>query len=584
MVMPEPQTFNWKIGGVGGYGLQAASNLLGKTFLRGGLFVHVYDEFPSIIKGGAASGQVAVSPATLRSHRRAVNLLVCLNAQSVRDHVDEVVRNGWMIYDADELKTPPSVRPDVVAVPVRLTTIARTLGAEKMMRNVVSLGVTLELLGYPAATLKDIIREEYGRKGQAVVAEDLRAVDGGVEFVKKQVKKPFPWSLKPARRSSRMLIAGNEALGLGAIAAGCRFYAGYPMTPSSSLLQFMVKHGPSSGLVVRQMPDEIAVVNAAIGVSFAGARAMVATSGGGFSLMVEAIGLAAMTETPLVMVDAQRPGPSTGLPTWTEQGDLRFVLHAAQGDFPRVVLAPGDVEECFRLMPLAFNLADRYQTPVIVLTDKYLAESWFTTPAFSTRGLTIDRGRIAKSGTSRASGLFARYADSPSGVSARPLPGTPGLPFMANSDEHDQFGLSNEDPDMRITQHSKRLRKLQGIAKAVPGPQRYGASRGQMTILTWGSTKGPVLDALEILERESLSIDMIQLPALSPFPGAALRSALSKSSHVVVVEGNASGQFAGLVREQTGVTVEDQILKSDGRPFEATELAEEFRRRMKRYG
>ncbi|MBI4093243.1 MAG: 2-oxoacid:acceptor oxidoreductase subunit alpha [Candidatus Kerfeldbacteria bacterium] len=581
--MDSLEVFNWKICGVGGSGLQAVSNILGRTLVRGGYSVHVYDEFPSIIKGGLSTGQVAVSSRTIRSHRTTVQLLVCLTEESIKLHAGELSPNGWLVYDSDVVSGAPMVRPDVVSFGVPLTSITREIGAERLLRNTVALGVTLDLLGYPLTDTKKIIAAEYEGKGHQLVEGNYRALAVGAEYAHAHAPKKFPVALHQLHNPQpRMLIPGNDALSIGALAAGCSLYVAYPMTPSSSILTYLVKHGPDYGMVVRQLPDEIAVINQAIGASFAGVRAMVGTSGGGFSLMVEGLGLAAMTETPLVIINAQRPGPSTGLPTWTEQADLRFVMHASQGDFPRVVLAPGDPNECFTIMPLAFNIADRYQTPVIVLTDKYLAESWFTTEPFSLSGVKIDRGQIVKRGkVDEQTGMYRRYADAPSGVSPRPLPGTPGLPFMANSDEHDQFGLSNEEADVRITQQNKRLRKIKGIAEELPKPSRYGPKLADLTVICWGSSKGPVLDALDLLAADGLTVNAVHVQALSPFPTQEFRNLVSPAQRTVVVEGNAAGQFAGLALEQTGIELADRILRFDGRPFEPTELADAFRQRVK---
>ncbi|MBI4426630.1 MAG: 2-oxoacid:acceptor oxidoreductase subunit alpha [Candidatus Kerfeldbacteria bacterium] len=576
------EVFNWKICGVGGYGLQVASSMLGKTFLRGGLNVQTYDEFPSVIKGGPATSQVAASVAPIRSPRQAVQLLVCLNEQSIRDHVRELVPGGWLLYDPDAVPKPSVKRTDLTLFPAPLTRITQEVKAEKIMRNVVSIGATLGLLGFSTDLVNQQLRQQYGQKGEEVVQENLKAVEAGATYATEHAPAKFPFRLKVGRRRQRrMLISGNDALGLGALAAGVRFYAGYPMTPSTSLLFFMVKHGPDFGVVVRQLPDEIAVINAAIGASFAGVRSMVATSGGGFSLMVESLGLAAMTETPLVVVNAQRPGPATGLPTWTEQGDLRFVMHAAPGDFPRVVVAPGDVTECFQAMSLAFNIADRYQTPVVVLTDKFLGESSFTTDAMRTTDWRVDRGPVVTRGViSGEHGMFPRYADTPSGVSPRPFPGTPGLPYMANSDEHDEFGLSTEEASVRLVQHAKRMRKLTDLAWDLPEPERYGPTKADLTLLSWGSTKGPALDALELLAAEGIRINLIHFFVLHPFPAATTIKRLAGVKRLVTVEGNASGQLAGLIRQHTGLAIEDQILRYDGRPFEAVELAAAVRERL----
>lgn len=578
------RVLTWKIGGIGGYGLQTASSLLSKTLLRMGFSVHAYDEFPSVIKGGHATSQVSFSTETLRSHRRAVALLVCLNEASIVEHAVDIQPNGWLVYDSDVVERPPVVRPDITLFAVPLTRLTQDIGAEKLMRNVVAIGLTLGLLDYPSDVAKAILTDEYTRKGESIVTMNHQAIETGAAYARQHQPVSFPFRLqRPSRVPQRMVIGGNDALSIGAIAAGCRLYAAYPMTPASSILMYLIQHGPAKGLVVRQLQDEIAVINEGIGAAHAGVRAMVGTSGGGFSLMVEALGLAGITETPLVIINAQRPGPATGLPTWTEQADLRFVLHAAQGEFPRVILAPGDPEECFRIMPLAFNIAERYQLPVIILTDKVLAESGVTVPVFSQRGIAIDRGEFIMEGNMKnRDRLFARYALTKSGVSPRPLLGIAGHAYMANSDEHDVTGLSNEEASVRLAQQDKRLRKLEGVLKELPDPILYGPKDADLTVLAWGSTKSAVLDAIDLLTAEGLKVNLIHSVALWPFPARAMMSGLTRAKRLLLVEGNATGQFGGLVRENTGVDVEDRILRYDGRPFEATELADEFRRRLPR--
>jgi len=578
------RVFTWKIGGVGGYGLQSASSLLAKTFVRFGLFAHGYDEFPSIIKGGHASSQVSVSAEEIRSQRRQVDALVSLNDASIHEHAGEIHRGGWLIYDSDVVESRPSVRSDVTVFPVPMTRLTREIGADKLVRNVVAVGLTLGLSDTPTDVAKAILHEEYAPKGDQIVSMNQRALEAGAAYAREHRPADFAFHWhRPSRPQPRMFISGNDALSIGAVAAGCRFYAAYPMTPSSSILMYLMKHGPAKGMVVRQLQDEIAVIHAGIGAAHAGVRAMVGTSGGGFSLMSEAVGLAGMTETPIVIIDAQRVGPATGMPTWTEQSDLRFVLHAGQGDFPRIVLAPGDPEECFRIMPTAFNLADRYQLPVIVLTDKFLADSSFTVPVFSQRGLNVDRGELISQGSlAHRDDLFPRYAPTKTGVSPRPLLGIAGHAYLANSDEHDAYGLSNETPAVRTVQHEKRLRKLESARRDLPAPVLYGPRRAELTVVGWGSVKQAVLDAIDMLEPEGMKVNFIHSQAVWPLPERELQSGFASAERLVLVEGNATGQFGGLLREHLGLDVNDQILRYDGRPFEATELADEFSTRIRR--
>ena len=289
--------------------------------------------------------------------------------------------------------------------------------------------------------------------------------------------------------------------------------------------------------------------------------------------MVEALGLAGMVEAGVVVVLAQRPGPATGLPTWTEQGDLRFALHAAQGDFPRVVLAPGDPEECFYLTFLAHNLAEKYQLPVIIMTDKYLAEARQTVPFFKTEALSVERGELADTSKLSADARFARYAVMPSGVSPRSIPGQPGGMYVANSDEHEPTGLANEEAEVRRLQMEKRMRKLQTLRSEIPEPVKlYGPKQANVTLVGWGSTKGPILEALKELEREGKSVNFLQVRLLEPFPIKEIDTFLRQAKRRVLVENNYSGQLGGLIRERTGIDITDKFLKYDGRPIHPEEI------------
>lgn len=563
---------NWKIAGVGGFGLQAAASVFGRALLRAGYFVQTYAEYPSIIKGGPSTAQVRFSNGPVVSHSETVDLLVCLNQDAIQRHAGELVQGGTLVYDSTEVAGALEVRPDVRIIQVPMGQIVLEAGGEKIMRNAVSLGASLALLGLDTRSLAGVVRDQYLKRGEEIVKRNLALIEAGVQAVSGAGIPKTGSGHSLTGGDQRLLVSGNEAVGLGALRAGCQVYSGYPMTPSTSILKFLASHASQYNLVVRQEQDEISVINLAIGASHAGARAMVASSGGGFSLMVESYGLAAMTETPLVIVEVMRPGPATGLPTWTEQGDLQFLLHAAQGEFPRVVLAPGSVEECFQLTFLAFNLADRYQTPVIIASDKYLAESQWTVEPFAETKLVIDRGRIER----RPAASYERYAFSADGVSPRVLPGTPGTWYIANSDEHDGRGLSNEEAASRVVQVDRRQRKLEGIRREVPAPVLHGPATADLTVVTWGSTTLPVREARAILAGQGLRVNALQLVTMSPFPSMAVEKLLQSAKRLVVVENNRTAQLRSLIREQTGITIDQAVLRYDGRQFNAATLAEQL--------
>jgi len=342
------------------------------------------------------------------------------------------------------------------------------------------------------------------------------------------------------------------------------------MTPASSLLHFMAAHERRFNIVVKHTEDEISAINMAIGAGFAGVRAMTGTSGGGFCLMTEGFGLAGMIEVPLVVVVAMRSGPSTGMPTWTEQSDLKFMLSASQGDFPRIVIMPGDMEECFYLTQEAFNVAEKYQNPVVILTDKYLAESHKTVERFDTSRIPIERGLYATPEELDASDettFFKRYRFTESGVSPRTIPGMRKGIYTATSDEHDEEGNITEDIDNRIKMMQKRMRKLDELSREIKQPETVGPDDAEITIIAAGSTKGPIKEALMMLENEGVTVNYLQIVYLSPFPAETVAKVMDSAKKTVTVENNFSGQLADIIREKTGREVDDRILKYDGRPF-----------------
>ncbi len=578
--MPEskPNAFQWKIGGEAGFGIQVSGLLLSKVMARAGLSVFDYPEYPSLIRGGHNTLQVRVGEGQrVRIPERAVDLLVALNRETVDRHRGELSTHGALLYDADQfsLDAQEIARPDVSVYPVPLTTLARANGGSLGLRNTVVLGATLALLDAPLDPLLAVIQDEFGGKGEAVVKADAEAARRGFDHIRTNFDTAkFPHHLAPLERPEpQLVLTGNEAVALGAVAAGIGVYAAYPMTPATSILSLLAGFAPKFGFVVKQTEDELAAVNLCIGAAHAGARAMCGTSGGGFALMSEGYGMAAMTETGIVIYEGMRGGPSTGLPTWTEQADLRFALHAGQGDLPRIVFAPGDVEECYHLTRLAFDCADRYQTPVILLADKHLAESHESVRPFDSPP-AIDRGAILSAeAVAKLHASFHRYALTESGVSPRTLPGTPGGVFVANSDEHDEDGLANEEADLRVKMHDKRMRKALLAARELPEPEPVGPSDAPVLLLGYGSTKGAMLEAGEQLASHGVTVRVLHLNRLAPFPVRAVTDAASKARATLVVEGSLTGQFEGLVREQTGVNATAHLRRYDGRPILPSEIA-----------
>ncbi len=373
------EDFVFRIGGEAGFGILSSGNVFAKTCSRSGYYIAGLNEYPSLIRGGHNTFTLQVSTEPLFSVKQSVDLLVALNEDAIRLHTQELSQGAIVIINQDRVGNEVEIPKGVFACRIPLITLAKESGGTDLMQNSVSLGAAIYFLDGDVEILKKVAGEAFG----SAMGANVKAVEAGFEYAKKNFPQKSEFKLTARKlKEPLMVITGNEAIALGAVKAGCRFFVAYPMTPISSLINFFIKRGPELGILYKQPEDEIAAVTMAIGASYAGVRAMTGSSGGGFSLMVESYGLAGMTETPLVIIEGQRPGPATGLPTWGGQGDLRFVMHAAQDEFLRIVLAPGDPEECFRLTGEAFNLAEKYQTPVVVMTDKHLAEGLFTVHKF----------------------------------------------------------------------------------------------------------------------------------------------------------------------------------------------------------
>jgi 2-oxoglutarate ferredoxin oxidoreductase subunit alpha len=448
--------------------------------------------------------------------------------------------------------------------------MAQEVGKE-IMANTAAFGAAAGVTEYDFECMASVIRDNFAKKGEAVVDANLEVARRAYDFARDRYAADFDYKLEPVEAPPRMVINGNHAFSLGALLGGCRFISAYPMTPASSILEWLATHASRYGLVAKHSEDEIAALCMAIGASHVGARAMTATSGGGFSLMVEALGLAGMTETPVVIVEAQRPGPSTGMPTRTEQGDLLFMLRASQGEFPRIVLTPGTVEECFHAGWRAFNLAEEYQCPVIVLIDNFLANSVrsIRRDDFHFEKVEIDRGKLlTDEELDELSDDYKRYTITETGISPRALPGHPNAVFVACSDEHDEYGnFADEDPENRVQMVQKRLRKLETATGQMQAPTRYGPEQADTTLIGWGSTYGPVREAVDRLNEQGQKVNFLHFTDVWPFPEEKALPLLESARRLVAVENNATGQFARLLRAYTGIEADDMILRFDGRPL-----------------
>jgi 2-oxoglutarate ferredoxin oxidoreductase subunit alpha len=567
-----------KIGGQAGFGIKAAGQSLARCFVAGGLHTFDLTEYPSLIRGGHNVYQVRVSPEPVYSQVLAVDILVALNQESADIHVAELVDGGALLYDPKSVSID-SVDPEkVCTVPVPFDEIVTAAGGAPIMRNVAALGAVLGLSGYPLSYLTDSLRAQFARKAPEIAEQNVAVATKGYDYGT-DAECAFPFRLSPLESPpKRILVDGNEAIGLGALAAGIGMYCAYPMTPASSLLSFMAAHDTEYGLVVKHTEDEIAAMNMVVGAAFGGARAMCATAGGGFALMVEAFGLAGVSESAVVVGVFTRPGPATGLPTWTEQSDLRYVLHAAQGEFPRVVLAPGDTSQAFELTWRAFNLADQLQTPVVILGDTYLSDNRRSTEPFDLASVTVERGKLLAEGDTQArpealseDGVYLRYKVTDDGVSLRALPGVKGACQIVNSYEHDEYGYGaqGETAANRVAQNEKRMRKLDLARSLVPPPLLLGSppADADISVVCFGTTVQPVRQAAEWLARDGVKVAAMQVVTVWPFPTEDVATFLRTSKRTIAIEANYTGQLEGLIRQECLLGVDEHLHRYDGRPF-----------------
>lgn len=558
-----------RIGGPAGFGIKAAGQTLARVFARMGYHTFDLTEYPSLIKGGHNTYHVRISADEIFSHVMPTDILVALDADTIGLHLAELTPGGAIIFDPKDVAADAislGDHSDACLVPVPLTEIVREVGGVRIMRNVAALGAVLGQMGIPLDGLLDSLRAQFAHKSAEIADQNVAVATKGWE-TSSQVKCGFTHNLDaPEGPDMRYVIAdGNEAIGLGALAAGIGLYAAYPMTPASSLLHFMAKHADEQGVVVKHTEDEIAAMNMIIGGAFGGTRSMCATSGGGFSLMVEGLGFAGVSESAIVVGLFTRPGPATGMPTWTEQSDLRFAIHAAQGEFPRVVLAPGDHTDAFELTWQAFNLADQLQTPVIILGDSYLSDNRQTQRAFKHAAVKVERGELQTTGEVKN---YARYRVTESGVSLRAIPGVVGAQQIVNSYEHDEhgWGAAGETAENRVAQSDKRWSKLDLAHELVPPPVEFGPHEADISFILFGTVKMPVLEAAKWLEAEGISVNVLQLRTVWPFPAPEVREFLERANRDIIVEQNMGAQLDGLIRQYTRREISHRLNRYDGRP------------------
>jgi len=573
------QVLEWKIGGEQGEGIDSCGDVLATVVTRMGYYAYGYKWFSSRIKGGHTHYKVRIGTGPVRAASGVVHVLVALDQTTLDVESPELVPGGLVIADAQFGPRLPEGREDIRLVTVPLSQIAKEAGG-MLYRNMAALGATAALLNLPLEAFRAYVAQKFGRKGETVVAQNETALTRAFAHAAQELGGTSPFRLpppaRPLKEGERLLLTGNEALALGAVAAGCRFFAGYPITPATSVMETLVQVFPKVGGVVVQAEDEIAAITMVSGAAYAGARAMTATSGPGLSLMQEGLGLASTAELPVVVVDCQRSGPSTGMPTKNEQSDILALIYGGHGEAPRIVIAPASPEDAFLDAQRAFNLADRLQCPVIIASDLGLAEWKYTVDAkdLPLDAVPVDRGRIAREAdlAEVPSGKFPRYDFTPDGVSLRSLPGMKNGQYLATGSEHNRFGKVTEDPANRADMMAKRWRKLKHVD--FPPLTVGGDPEGDVALVAFGSTFGAVAEAAAELNARGVATRHVHVRLLAPLPVEALSRALDGASHVFVVEHNATGQLETLLRMHgvlDGYAVHP-VRKYDGTLFEPGEI------------
>ena len=548
-----------KIGGEAGQGLQSLGLILAKAFCRAGYHIFTVQDYESRIRGGHSSFYLRFSDSPVEAAKTEITFLVCFDQPTLSRYQSDLLPSGYIIYNSDAVKENIPARN---ALPVPLDTLAMQSGNDKIYANAVALGAIIGLIGCDFNFLETTLAGFFGHKNKqtGVIEKNIISAKAGFEFIRKKLPQcPFPLNVTP--RNKKMIITGNEAIALGGLAAGCKFYSGYPMTPSTGILNYMAQSAEKMGMVVEQAEDEICAINMALGASYAGVRAMTATSGGGFALMVEGLSLAAMTETPIVIALAQRPAPATGLPTRTEQADLEYALYAGHGEFPRAIFTPGNARQCFYLTAHAFQIAEKFQIPVFILTDQYLADAYqdfepFDLSRVDTTSYLMTDEELAKISE------YKRHALTPSGISPRARPGQSRHLVVTDSDEHTEDGHLTEDLQVRTLMMDKRLSKYDALSKETIAPTLEATTESKTILVSWGSNYGVVKETAQALGFGALHFQQVW-----PFPRDEFIRMTKNAQRIIVIENNATGQLARIIKNETGVNNIRQVNQYNGLPF-----------------
>lgn len=559
-----------KIAGQAGQGIQTIGEALCNIFKRSGSHIFANQDYMSRIRGGNNFFQLRAAAKPIYTLRQKSDITVALDKQSVKLHRNDVAGGGIIVFDKAKFNLSGE---DKALFNLPFYDLANSIGGSDLFINAVCCGAVAGLAQVNPDYLERSIRDLFADKDEEIISKNIMAAQAGYNFAKDNFKGD-KFRIKSAPAGENLLMNGNDAIALGAIRAGCKFYSAYPMSPSTSIMNVVAQYAKRFNILVEQAEDEIAAINMVIGASFAGARSMTATSGGGLALMVEGLSLAAMTETPIVVVDAQRPAPATGFPTRTEQADLNFLIHAGHGEFAKAIYAPGTIQEAFYLTVKAFNIAEKYQIPVLIMTDQHLADSLQDTEEFDLNKASVQRFIISKEDSKKVSG-YKRYRLTDSGISERAIPSWIEDVIYADSDEHNEEGHITEDAGTRIEMVKKRFyKKMAGLAQEIEKPAGYNVEKAQTILLGFGSTYGALKEASEALGKD---FGFVHLSQVWPFPSLELSPLLKNKKKILTVENNAGKQLAGLLMREAGIKANSSILRYDGRPFNLDYLIEQIK-------
>lgn len=565
---------SWKVGGQQGEGIESTGEIFSMAMNRLGYFLYGYRHFSSRIKGGHTNNKITVRPTEVRSIADDLDILVAFDQETIDVNYKELTEKGIILADAkfDPVK-PEDLKAPLFAVP--FTEVAAELGTS-LMKNMVAIGATASLLNLEDAVFQNVVDDIFGKKGEEVVQKNMEAITRGRQIMNELlVDRIGEWELAPADGKRRMFMIGNDAIALGALAAGTRFMAAYPITPASEIMEYLIKKLPKFGGTVIQTEDEIAAATMAIGANFGGVRSFTASAGPGLSLMMEAIGLSGMTEQPLVVVDTQRGGPSTGLPTKQEQSDLMAMLYGTHGEIPKVVIAPSTMEEAFFDTIQAFNIAEELQLPVILMTDLQLSLGKQSVEPFDYNKIEIRRGKIVMDDLEEAAdkAYFKRYEDTEDGISPRVLPGTLHGIHHVTGVEHDETGKPSEATGNRQTQMDKRFRKLESLKFDNPVFVNAPHEEADILLVGFNSTRGAIEEVQERLNAQGMKVNHAHIRLIHPFPSVEIAPLVAQAKKVIVVENNYTGQLANIMKMNVGGHDKiATITKYNGTPFLPGEL------------